>query len=40
MAELIVDGRAQTVDITPFSLERFSSGQLLKGDHAYANVWH
>lgn len=40
MAELIVDGRAQTVDITPFSLDRFSSGQLLKGDHAYANVWH
>ncbi|MCB8985395.1 MAG: FAD-binding oxidoreductase [Ardenticatenaceae bacterium] len=40
MAELIVNGRAQTVDITPFSLDRFSSGQLLKGDHAYANVWH
>jgi len=40
MAELIVNGRAETVDITPFSLDRFSSGELLKGAHAYANVWH
>ncbi len=40
MAELIVDGAATTVDITPFDAARFTSGQLLKGDHAYENVWH
>jgi sarcosine oxidase subunit beta len=40
MAELIVDGAAKTVDITPFDAARFTSGQLLKGDHAYENVWH
>ncbi|MBK8986072.1 MAG: FAD-binding oxidoreductase [Chloroflexi bacterium] len=40
MAELIVEGAARTVDITPFNLARFTSGQLLKGDHAYADVWH
>lgn len=40
LAELIVEGAAKTVDIAPFSLERFASGSLLKGDHAYENVWH
>jgi sarcosine oxidase, subunit beta len=40
LAELIVEGAAKTVDISPFSLERFASGSLLKGDHAYENVWH
>jgi sarcosine oxidase subunit beta len=39
MAELIVDGRASTVDITPFRLERFDEGQMLTGDHAYENIW-
>ena len=28
MAEEIVDGRASTVDIDPFRLERFTSGEL------------
>jgi sarcosine oxidase, subunit beta len=40
LAELIVEGAAKTVDIAPFSLDRFASGSLLKGDHAYENVWH
>ncbi len=40
LAELIVEGAAKTVDIAPFSLERFASGSLLKGGHAYENVWH
>jgi len=39
LAELIVDGQAQMVDISPFSLERFERGQLLEGEHAYQNIW-
>jgi glycine/D-amino acid oxidase-like deaminating enzyme len=39
MAEIIVNGRAETVDITPFHLSRFESGDQLKGDHAYASIW-
>jgi sarcosine oxidase subunit beta len=34
LAELIVDGQATTVDITPFRLERFSEGRLLTGKHS------
>jgi sarcosine oxidase subunit beta len=40
MAELILDGRASTVDISPFRLERFSEGNLLSGEHAYQDIWH
>ncbi|MBE2197554.1 MAG: FAD-binding oxidoreductase [Anaerolinea sp.] len=40
LAELIVNGTAETVDITPFALSRFATGDLLHGEHAYANVWH
>ena len=39
MAELVVDGQASTVDITPFSLKRFEEGKLLKGEHAYEDTW-
>jgi sarcosine oxidase subunit beta len=39
MAELILDGRATTVDISPFRLDRFDQGALLKGDHAYESMW-
>ena len=39
MAELIADGQAQTVDITPFALERFAEGKELVGEHAYDNIW-
>jgi len=40
MAEWIVEGRPKTVDITPFSLERFTQGKLLRGEHAYGDIWH
>jgi sarcosine oxidase subunit beta len=40
MAELILDGHASTVDITPFHLGRFSEGELLSGEHAYRDIWH
>src|SRR6185503_10142597 len=36
MAELIVDGRARTVDIAPFGLDRFARGERLEGPHPYA----
>jgi sarcosine oxidase subunit beta len=40
MAELIVDGAAKTVDITPFRFSRFEEGDLLKGEHSYESIWH
>ncbi|HZD70328.1 MAG TPA: FAD-binding oxidoreductase [Actinomycetes bacterium] len=42
MAELIVDGRADTVDITPFRLSRFAEGQPIQGDeyHIPAEFGH
>jgi glycine/D-amino acid oxidase-like deaminating enzyme len=40
MTELILDGHASTVDITPFRLERFSEGEMLAGEHAYKDMWH
>lgn len=39
MAELILDGRAQTVDIAPFTALRFSEGKKLVGKHAYDSLW-
>jgi glycine/D-amino acid oxidase-like deaminating enzyme len=39
MAELIVNGRSETVDISPFTLSRFESGTLLKGVDSYENIW-
>jgi hypothetical protein len=36
---LIVDGKAKSMDISPFALERFERGQLLKGEHDYGNIW-
>jgi sarcosine oxidase subunit beta len=39
MAELILDGEARTVDISPFSPQRFIEGKLIKGDHPYQNTW-
>jgi sarcosine oxidase subunit beta len=40
MAELILDGKATTVDITPFTPRRFEEGELLKGKHSYDRIWH
>ena len=39
LAELILDGRATTVDISGYSLERFAEGRLLVGDHPYGKLW-
>jgi sarcosine oxidase subunit beta len=39
MAERILDGRAQTVDISPFSFRRFAEGKPLTGEHAYDSIW-
>jgi glycine/D-amino acid oxidase-like deaminating enzyme len=36
MAELIVDGRAKTVDIDAFNLRRFAQGQPVEGPYPYA----
>lgn len=39
MAELIADGESRTVDIAAFDIERFETGDLLKGEDAYENIW-
>lgn len=39
LAELILDGRATTVDIAGYSLDRFAEGRLLVGDHPYGTFW-
>ena len=39
MAELILDGAATSVDISPFRLERFAAGQLLRGEHGGSPIW-
>jgi sarcosine oxidase subunit beta len=36
MAELILEGRAKTVDIEPFSLARFAAGRAVDEPYAYA----
>ena len=37
MAELILDGQARTVDISPYGPGRFAAGKLVKGN--YDNIW-
>jgi hypothetical protein len=39
MAEVILDGRASTVDISGYALERFAAGRRLEGEHPYGNLW-
>ncbi|HET7010995.1 MAG TPA: FAD-dependent oxidoreductase [Anaerolineales bacterium] len=39
MSERILDGRATTVDITPFRFARFAEGKPLSGEHAYESIW-
>lgn len=39
MAELILDGEARSVDISPFRLERFAEGRLLEGEHGGVPIW-
>ena len=40
MAELILDGKARTVDIRPFGLRRFTEGRRLDGPWPYAPKGH
>jgi len=39
LAELILDGRSTTADISAYSLSRFSEGRLLVGEHPYGKLW-
>jgi sarcosine oxidase subunit beta len=39
LAELILDGRATTVDISGYSLDRFADGRFLVGEHPYGKHW-
>ncbi|OGN87249.1 MAG: hypothetical protein A2X23_07260 [Chloroflexi bacterium GWC2_73_18] len=39
LSELICDGRASTVDVTPFSLRRFAEGRPLVGEQPYERIW-
>jgi sarcosine oxidase subunit beta len=39
MAELILDGASRSVDVSPYRLERFASGDLLVGEHPYPDLW-
>jgi glycine/D-amino acid oxidase-like deaminating enzyme len=39
MAELILDGRASTVDISGYTLDRFAAGRPLVGEHPYEALW-
>ncbi len=36
MAELVIEGRAKTVDIEPFSIRRFAEGRTVEGPYPYA----
>jgi len=40
ISELILDGGAQSVDITPFDPGRFAAGRPLVADHPYGDLWH
>jgi len=39
VSELILDGRATTVDISGFDPARFERGEMLKGEHDYGFIW-
>jgi glycine/D-amino acid oxidase-like deaminating enzyme len=39
VTELILDGRATTVDLSPFRLSRFAEGKPLVGEHPYTSIW-
>ncbi len=40
LSEWIVDGKAKTMDISPFRLSRFAEGKPLYGEHPYSTSWH
>jgi len=39
LAEWMVDGAPQTVDIRPFGFERIAAGEPLRAEHPYADIW-
>jgi sarcosine oxidase subunit beta len=39
MAELILEGRSKTVDISIFSPKRFAEGKLIQAEHPYGPIW-
>ena len=39
VAELILDGRATTVDISAYTHRRFAKGRPLVGEHPYGSLW-
>jgi sarcosine oxidase subunit beta len=39
MAELILEGQAKVVDISPFGYARLLEGKALTGEHAYQKIW-
>jgi sarcosine oxidase subunit beta len=40
MSELILDGKAKTVDISIYSPSRFTEGKHIVGEHSYSSIWH
>ena len=40
MAELILDGKSKTVDLSIYSPARFAEGRHVRGQHPYSTVWH
>jgi sarcosine oxidase subunit beta len=40
MAELTLDGKASTVDLSIYAPQRFAQGRPVTGGHAYTSAWH
>ncbi len=40
MSELILDGKAKTVDLSIYAPQRFAEGKHIVGQHAYSSIWH
>src|SRR5687767_8690376 len=40
LAEIILDGRSKTIDISIYAPERFAQGKQIVGDHSYSSIWH
>ena len=39
LAHLITDGPSANTDLAIFRLSRFATGELIRGEHAYADIW-
>ena len=40
MSELILDGKAKTVDLSIFAPQRFAEAHLIVGQYPYRSIWH